>query len=326
MLMMQLESGKQIRQWLTRWLLLVGWLLLLSVLGCESKLAQTQASVASQISTTEQTVADLGQALSQQQLHNAQLLRAYSDALQEQQPKLAEIARIIGQDSSTQGPLYQGLITRLADVKTAPVTLESSAAIFNELAALQQAARPSIFNDALTDPINVLADMSQGQLARVGSISQQAQGDNGQSSAGSQLVGNPSYGHWQSQSDGTSFWQWYGMYRLLGDVIGRVSYANWSQKRHYSYYSDYGRSRYTSPVQRQQQTAVDNRTRKQFARSGRAFNSPYAKTRRGASGLSRASYTPSRTQSSYGKSTRKSNTGSLRDRRSRTSRGVSRGK
>ena len=168
MLMMQLESGKQIRQWLTRWLLLVGWLLLLSVLGCESKLAQTQASVASQISTTEQTVADLGQALSQQQLHNAQLLRAYSDALQEQQPKLAEIARIIGQDSSTQGPLYQGLITRLADVKTAPVTLESSAAIFNELAALQQAARPSIFNDALTDPINVLADMSQGQLARVG--------------------------------------------------------------------------------------------------------------------------------------------------------------
>ena len=57
----------------------------------------------------------------------------------------------------------------------------------------------------------MLADMSNGSLARVGAISQKAEGEG----VGNQMVGNPNYGNWQTNSSGISFWQWYGMYRIL---------------------------------------------------------------------------------------------------------------
>ena len=45
----------------------------------------------------------------------------------------------------------------------------------------------------------MLADMSNGALARVGAISEAAEGE----SVGNQLVGNPNYGQWQTNSSGT---------------------------------------------------------------------------------------------------------------------------
>ncbi|MFP3458652.1 hypothetical protein R0J89_20595, partial [Psychrobacter sp. SIMBA_152] len=57
---------------------------------------------------------------------------------------------------------------------------------------LREAAKPTLFSDALTDPINMLADMSNGSLARVGAISQKAEGQG----VGNQMVGNPNYGNW----------------------------------------------------------------------------------------------------------------------------------
>lgn len=56
------------------------------------------------------------------------------------------------------------------------------------------------------------------------------------------------------------------------------------------------------------------------------FTSPYAKKRSGASSLSRSSYTPVKTRSSYSKSSYSKSSGSVRNSSSRTSRGVSRGK
>ena len=38
---------------------------------------------------------------------------------------------------------------------------------------LREAAKPTLFSDALTDPINMLADMSNGSLARVGQVKYQ---------------------------------------------------------------------------------------------------------------------------------------------------------
>lgn len=34
------------------------------------------------------------------------------------------------------------------------------------------------------------------------------------------FVGNPQYGHWQTDDRGSSFWAWYGAYRLFGDLLG----------------------------------------------------------------------------------------------------------
>jgi hypothetical protein len=38
--------------------------------------------------------------------------------------------------------------------------------------------------------------------------------------AGLAFVGNPMYGRWQTDGGGTSFWAWYGAYRLFGDLLG----------------------------------------------------------------------------------------------------------
>jgi hypothetical protein len=38
--------------------------------------------------------------------------------------------------------------------------------------------------------------------------------------AGLAFVGNPGYGQWQTDDRGTSFWVWYGRYRLFSDLLG----------------------------------------------------------------------------------------------------------
>ncbi|MDX2321453.1 MAG: CHAD domain-containing protein [Moritella sp.] len=317
---------------------LISLLFILQLLaGCESKLEQTQTTINQQVASVESDLNRLGSEIESGSIRNARLLNEYAQVLKQQKPELSRIADLIAEDATRKGPLYQNLVMRLNDVKAQTVTLDNSGPLLDELTRIKEAAKPSLFNDALTDPINVLADMSDGRLARVGAISQLAEksaGDGADYGAGSQMVGNPNYGGWQSGSNGTSFWQWYGMYRMLGDLTGRVGYSNWSQNRRYSYYNDYGRSRYTSPKQSVQQSAVETRTRKSFQRKGQSFSSPYAKKRSGSAGLSRSSYTPTKTMSSYSKpkksltSSNKAtrNTGSFRNSGSRTSRGVRRGK
>ncbi|EDM65652.1 MAG: CHAD domain-containing protein [Moritella sp.] len=315
---------------------LISLLFILQLLaGCESKLEQTQTTINQQVASTAQSLTRLGSAIETGSVRNVRLLSEYAHVLKQQKPELTRIANLIAEDATRQGPLYQNLAMRLNDVKAETLTLDNAGLLLDELTRIKEASKQSLFNDALTDPINVLADMSDGQLARVGAISQQAEQNGGGADygAGSQMVGNPNYGNWQSGSGGTSFWQWYGMYRMLGDLTGRVGYSNWSQNRRYSYYNDYGRSRYTSPKQSVKQAAVETKTRKSFQRKGQSFSSPYAKKRSGAAGLSRSSYTPTKTVSSYSKpkksftsSKATSNTGSFRNSGSRTSRGVSRGK
>jgi len=315
---------------------LISLLFILQLLaGCESKLEQTQTTINQQVASTAQSLDRLGSAIETGSVRNVRLLSEYAQVLKQQKPELTRIANLIAEDATRQGPLYQNLAMRLNDVKAETVTLDNAGLLLDELTRIKEASKQSLFNDALTDPINVLADMSDGQLARVGAISQQAEQNGGGTDygAGSQMVGNPNYGNWQSGSGGTSFWQWYGMYRMLGDLTGRVGYSNWSQNRRYSYYNDYGRSRYTSPKQSVKQAAVETKTRKSFQRKGQSFSSPYAKKRSGSAGLSRSSYTPTKTVSSYSKpkksftsSKSTSNTGSFRNSGSRTSRGVSRGK
>jgi hypothetical protein len=38
--------------------------------------------------------------------------------------------------------------------------------------------------------------------------------------AGLAFVGNPQYGQWQADNRGSSFWVWYGQYRLFSDLLG----------------------------------------------------------------------------------------------------------
>ena len=304
------------------WKLLSLFCLFTALIGCQSKEEQLQQTIQESIKKADVELTQLGKALDNGSIRNAIILKEYSRILKQQQPELSKVVDVVSLDATRQGALYSGLTQRLDDIKGNYLIPPYEDTLYN-IDLLREAAKPTLFSDALTDPINMLADMSNGSLARVGAISQKAEGQG----VGNQMVGNPNYGNWQTNSSGISFWQWYGMYRILGDVFDRVEYGSLSKRRKYSYYNDYGRTRYSSPKQIKTQSALETRTRQSYQRQGKQFTSPYASKKTGASGLSRSSYTPPKSRSSYSRaSSYSNNSGSVRNSSSRTSRGVSRGK
>ncbi|GIU05985.1 MULTISPECIES: hypothetical protein [unclassified Shewanella] len=285
---------------------------------------------------TQQRLDTLSTMLNDGQVRNANLLKQYVQVLEKQKPDLSPLLNELATDATNRGPMFTSLTRRLTDSQNAAnyVDLDQQLA---EVENLYQAADPSLYNDMLSDPLNVVADMSDGALARVNSISREAAAlANGAEDfgAGSQLVGNPSYGSWQTGSNGMSFWAWYGMYSMFSNLTrGPIGYDRWSSRRNYSYYNDVGRYRYTSPKQARAQTQTYERTKKQFSSQGRKFDSPYAKSRTGSTSLSRqSSSTPKasstgRTTSSKSKfRSNYSKDSSFRNSSSRTTRGVRRGK
>jgi hypothetical protein len=307
----------------------------LSISGCTSQDELWEQQLSSRVTDAEYTVNQLKNHIDKGLIKNAVLLEKYVDIIKKDKADLTEIFDALALDATTKGPIYKGLELRLSESKGlskgAPKKGEQAvASLDEELLLITEAAKPAIYNMMLTDPINVIADMSDGKLARVEAMSKEASQQANKSAemgAGSQLVGNPNYGRWSSRSDGTSFWAWYGMYSMFGNLYSRpIYYSNWGASRHYSYYHDYGRSHYTSPSQLKSQTKVQNTAKSKFQKSGKSFTSPYAKTRTGASSTvakPRSSF--STYKSSYAKSSSASQS-SARNTASRTSRSGSRGK
>jgi hypothetical protein len=304
--------------------------------GCSDPI---KGQIKQQLPITQQRVDQLGQALKNGQVRNANLINQYATEVLSNKPHLLPLVNEFRKDASTDGPIYKALLDRVNTATNQPQMFESSQALYNELLNIYQAADPVLFSDALSDPLNVLADMSDGQLPRINSLSKsQSQRANKAQDfgTGEQLIGNPNYGSWQTGSNGMSFWAWYGMYSMIGDIFGRRTYYNdWGRSRNYSYYNDYGRTRYSSPSQLKSQRSLDTRTKKSFSRSGQKFTSPYSKNRAGSSSLSSQSKTAQSSanrfrsnsikKSSYAsKSSTKSS--SFRNSNTNTSRGFRRGK
>lgn len=302
-----------------------------------------------QLPITEERVQKLANALDSNQVRNASLIQQYADRIAAKKPSLTPLINEFRKDATPQGPMFLGLVDRLNTVKNQPSMFENNQAIYEELLNIYQAADPQLFSDALSDPLNVLADMSEGELPRVNSLSKSKSkaANNAQDfGVGEQLIGNPSYGQWQTGSNGMSFWAWYGMYSMMGDLFGRRTYYNdWGRSRNYSYYNDYGRTRYSSPTQLKKQNTIDNRASKSFDNKGKKYTSAYSKNRTGSSSLSSQSKTAqtsanrfksntarkfssnSTNKSSYSKSSSSANkNASFRNSSSNTSRGFSRGK
>lgn len=320
----------------TPFLLLLIIITTLSLVGCGDPVKE---QIEQQLPITEQRVSQLGDALNNGQVRNASLIKQYADTVMAKKSNLAPLINEFRKDASTDGPMYKALLDRINTAKTQPQMFESSQALYNELLNIYQAADPVLYSDALSDPLNVLADMSDGQLPRINSLSksQSQQANNAQDfGTGEQLIGNPNYGNWQTGSNGMSFWAWYGMYSMMGDMFGRrTSYNDWGRSRNYSYYNDYGRTRYSSPNQLKKQTSLDTRTKKSFSNRGQKFTSPYSKNRAGSSSLSSQSRTAQTSanrfrtnsvkKSSYANKSKSKNS-SFRNSNTNTSRGFRRGK
>ncbi len=308
----------------------------LSLVGCGDPVKE---QIEQQLPITEQRVAQLGDALNNGQVRNANLIYQYADKVEQKKAHLTPLINEFRKDASLDGPIYKALLDRVNTAKTQPQMFESSQALYNELLNIYQAADPVLYSEALSDPLNVLADMSDGELPRINSLSksQSQRANNAQDfGTGEQLIGNPNYGSWQTDSNGMSFWAWYGMYSMMGDLFGRRTYYNdWGRYRNYSYYNDYGRTRYSSPTQLKRQTNLERRTKKSFSSRGQKFTSPYSKNRTGSSSLSSKSKTAQTSanrfrsntvnKSSYANKS-KSRSSSFRNSNTNTSRGFRRGK
>jgi hypothetical protein len=320
----------------TPFLLLLVIFTSLSLFGCGDPVKE---QIEQQLPITEQRVAQLGDALENGQIRNANLINQYADKVAQKKAHLIPLINEFRKDASLDGPMYKALLDRVNTAKAQPQMFESSQALYNELLNIYQAADPVLYSEALSDPLNVLADMSDGELPRINSLSksQSQRANNSQDfGTGEQLIGNPNYGNWQTGSNGMSFWAWYGMYSMMGDLFGRRTYySDWGRNRNYSYYNDYGRTRYSSPTQLKRQTNLDRRTKKSFSSRGQKFTSPYSKNRTGSSSLSSKSKTAQTSanrfrtnainKSSYA-SKSKSRSSSFRNSNTNTSRGFRRGK
>lgn len=277
--------------------------------GCVSNEERLAKELTSYYSGVQTDIQQLKHHLKAGRIRNAELLEKYADVVIKQKPDMAPIVKALAADATTEGPLFQSLVTRLKDaekeIHLASQRGESGArALATELRSLGIAADVSNFNMMLTDPINVLADMSEGKLARVTDMAKDAASSSSQAAVGGELVGNPHYGQWQTNASGSTFWEWYGKYALFSSLIdGSISYSRWSTYRRPSYYHDVGRSHYSSPAQTKQYQRTEQRVKKQFASKGKSFQSPYAKTTASKASLSTPTkYSGARFNSQYSKS------------------------
>lgn len=256
-------------------------------------------------------------------IHNTQVLETYARQVKQQRPELAELVNAISKDAGTEGPIFQGLKLRysdaLAELPSAIGSDTLALEVGGELSAIREATKSHMYGQMLADPVNVLADLSQGTLPRVDALSQEAEaaidGVTGLG-AGSQLVGNPHYGSWQQGTGGNSFWVWYGQYALLSRLFDRrIGYDEWGSRRPYSYYHDYGRHTYSSRTEKKYQQKMDQQTRERFKTKGKRYESPYAKKRATSATVSARQARTSSTGSSgasYNSSYTKKNTGSYK--------------
>lgn len=261
------------------------------LVGCDGG-AALRSQVETDLGRVAAAVERLGADLDGDRVQNAALIKQYAARVARAKPELRELTEALRREGTRDGTMYRSLVERLDEARgmmpAADAAAEAYVPVARELQSLAAAADPAEFSRALSDPLNVLADLSDGALPRVDAISASASRQaNGAADLGpgSQLVGNPHYGQWRTDGGGSSFWVWYGQFALMQSLLGgpRVGYGDWAGRRDYSYYHDYGRGNYTSRSMRQQQARVDSTARRKFSSEGRTFRSPYARQRTGAS-------------------------------------------
>ena len=262
--------------------------MLLSIIGLAVGCSSGESRFRDELMEVERNIEALRSGLDEGSLRNASFIKQYAAIVKTSKPDLMALLIELEKDATPEGPLFKSLESRADRLKNGTDAFASWTERLDEATRLRSATGPEAFNDALSDTVNVLADLSDGELARVNAVSRSAEQQlnaSAQSGYGGQYIGNPHYGHWQHGTGG-SFWTWYAAYSLFGR--DRYYYNDWSGNRGYSYYHDVGRDHYTSRSQYSRQQDVDTRAQKQFGSTGK-YKSPYSKTRSGATGLSGAS-------------------------------------
>jgi hypothetical protein len=264
--------------------------------------------------TVQSNLAHLKNQLDNKQLTNALLIEKYADAIKTQKPNYADISNLLKKEATSQGKAYAVLTSRLAAVNLVPTEKEAALYSLQELQLINSGADVLEFNNSLADVVNTLASLSDGQLAMINVPASQKAG----AQKANALVGNPAYGNWrQDRSGGRSFWAWYGMYSMFGNVFGRRHYYDsWSSRPHYSYYGNYGRNRWGSTADVGRNQGLSRRHPSKYNKPSAATKARYATASRRSSSYGGSRSSSSRTSSRYGSSSRSSSFSSSRGFRS----------
>lgn len=188
----------------------------------------------------------LGGYIRQGRIRNAVLIQQYARVVAANRPDVAKLTKELAKEGTIRGLSYKSLYDRLAKVNKNPKDEKEADQTADELQRIEAAADWSVYNDSLIDVVNVLADLSKGQLPRLHIPKSEARPKEG---AGSYMVGNPRYGSWRRDSSGQSLWAWYGQYALFSHMFmgpRPYYYGSWYGGRSWSYYGDVGRHYYGS--------------------------------------------------------------------------------
>jgi hypothetical protein len=246
--------------------LLIACLLLL-ITACGNDYAK---QIEKNYSTVQLNLDELERKLYYKQLTNAKIVAIYADKLTTLKPDFKSVADAMAKDATEKGILYLDLKRRLNKVNKKPENKQQFQRATESLMSIDMGANPIVFNDALLDLINTMAELSDGQLDTV-SIPKDSQAAHARGeiiTPGSYLVGNPNYGEYR-QNSGNSFWHWYGQYSFFNSLLGGgyynrspIGYNSWNTRSHYSYYQDYGRNTYGSSSDRVQTARYNSKMRK----------------------------------------------------------------
>jgi len=221
-------------------------------------------------STVQLNLDELERKLYYKQLTNAKIVAIYAEKLKALKPDFKSVADAMAKDATEKGVLYLDLKRRLNKVNRKPENKQQFQRASQSLMSIDMGANPIVFNDALLDLINTMAELSDGQLDTVSipKDSQAAHARGEMITPGSHLVGNPNYGEYRQES-GRSLWHWYGQYAFFNSLFGGgyynrspIGYNSWNTRSHYSYYQDYGRNTYGSSSDRVQTARYNSNMRK----------------------------------------------------------------
>lgn len=166
---------------------------------------------------------------------NAAILKSYIDKTLVSNPEYKAILTGLAKQYTINNSNLLSLEKRLAAI---PNTSPSSDAV-QDLANLKLASNKDIFNQTFIDEINTVAALSNGALKPLNVP------DGKPTQAGQNLVGNPSYGKWQTTSSG-SIWAWYGQYAFFSSLFRPPYYNSWYYNRPWSYGYDRYNNNYGS--------------------------------------------------------------------------------
>lgn len=179
-------------------------------------------------------LAQLTQSIQNHQLHYGAILQSYATLLALQKPEIRPLIQQLSMLLTPESPALLKLRQQLAEASTlyeSGIQAEEIKA-FTLLEEVRKQSQLDYYDRTLIDVINVLADLSEGTLTR---IQPQEAVISSQEFSAAQLVGNPLYGTWK-EHNGTSLWEWYATYAMLGSLLGTssIEYKEWLQKRPWS--------------------------------------------------------------------------------------------